>query len=118
MYLDNMLSIAKQLLINKLNLPKEIIDIVKDYTFHKIKKIPKNDTRYQILLTIPFKEYNDSDDTIFVYLTINDEKDYFLVYTNCKIYIQTLSYVEGGNILCRWINIFNRINKDLKCKKV
>ena len=41
MYLDNMLSIAKQLLINKLNLPKEIIDIVKNYTFHKIKKYQK-----------------------------------------------------------------------------
>ena len=91
-----MLSIEKQLLINKLNLPKEIINIVKDYTFHKIKKIPENDTRYQILLTIPFKEYDDRNDTIFVYLTINDEKDYFLVYTNCKIYIQTLSYDEGG----------------------
>jgi hypothetical protein len=94
-----MLSIAKQLLINKLNIPKEIIDIVKDYIFHKIKKIPENDPRYQILLTIPLKEYDDTDDTMFVYLSINDEKDYFLVYKNYKIQIQTLSYHDNVTYL-------------------
>ena len=77
-----MSSIAKQLLINKFSLPKEIIDIVKDYTFHKIKKIPENDERYKILLTIPFKEYDPADDTVYVYLNISEEKDYFLVYKN------------------------------------
>jgi len=36
-----MSSIAKQSLINNFNLPKEIIDIVKDYIFYKIKKYQK-----------------------------------------------------------------------------
>lgn len=90
-----MSSIAKQLIINNLNLPKEMIDIIKDYTFYKIKKIPENDTRYQILLKIPLKKYDDMDDTMFVYLSINDEKDYFLVYRNCEIQIQTLRYDDN-----------------------
>ena len=88
--------IVKQLLINNFKLPKEVIDIVKDYTFHKIKKIPENDERYQILLTIPFKEYDPTDDTIYVYLTISEEKDYFIVYKNFKIQLQTLLYTDDN----------------------
>jgi hypothetical protein len=84
--------IAKQLIMNNLNLPKEIIDIVKDYTFHKIKKIPENDERYEILLTIPIKEYDNTDNSVFVYLPISDEKDYFLVYFNYRIELQTFVY--------------------------
>ena len=90
-----MSSITKQLLINNINLPKEIIDIVKDYLFHKIKKIQENDERYQILRTIPFKEYDPADDTIYVYLFISSEKDYFLVYKNFEIQLQTLLYVDN-----------------------
>jgi hypothetical protein len=30
-----MTTIAKQLVINKVKLPKEVIDVVKDYIFHK-----------------------------------------------------------------------------------
>lgn len=91
-----MSSIAKQLLINKFKLPIEIIDIVKDYTFHKIKKLPENDERYKILLTIPLKEYDPTDDTIYVCLTISEEKDYFLVYKNFQIQLQTLRYGADG----------------------
>jgi hypothetical protein len=91
-----MSSITKQLLINNFNLPKEIIDIVKDYIFHKIKKIPENDERYKILLTIPVKEYDPSDDSICVYLNISQEKDYFLVYKNFKIQLQTLLYTDDN----------------------
>jgi hypothetical protein len=91
-----MASIAKQLLINNFNLPKEIIDIVKDYIFHKIKKIPKNDERYKILLTIPVKEYDPTDSSIYVYLNISQEKDYFLVYINYKIQLQTLVYTDDN----------------------
>ena len=93
-----MSSIAKQLLINKFSIPKEIIDIVKDYTFHKIKKIPENDERYKILLTIPFKEYDPADDTVYVYLNISEEKDYFLVYKNFEIQLQTLFYGDENVI--------------------
>jgi hypothetical protein len=87
-----MTSIAKQLLINKFKIPIEIIDIVKDYTFHKIKKLRENDERYEMLHTIPLKEYDPADDTIYVYLTISEEKDYFLVYKNFQIQLLTLRY--------------------------
>jgi hypothetical protein len=87
---------AKKLLINRFNLPKEIIDIVKDYIFHKIKKIPENDERYKNLVTIPFKKYDPSHDTIYVYLRISDEKDYFLVYTNFQIQLQILRYGDNN----------------------
>jgi hypothetical protein len=91
-----MSTLAIQLLINSFNLPKEIIDIVKDYTFHKIKNIPENDERYNILLTIPVKEYDFTDKTIYVYLTISQEKDYFLVYKNFEIQLQTLLYTDDN----------------------
>ena len=87
----NKMSIAKRLLINKFKLPMEIIDILKEYIFHKIKKL-ENDERYTILATIPFKKYDHTDDTIYVYLTISEEKDYFLVYKNFQIQLLTLRY--------------------------
>jgi len=95
-----MSSIAKQLLINKLNLPMEVIDILKDYIFHKIKKLLENDERYPILQTIPFKEYDPTDDTIYVYLNISEEKDYFLVYKNFQIQLLTLRYGHDDVVYC------------------
>jgi hypothetical protein len=89
--------IAKQLIINNLRLPMELIDIIKDYTFHKIKKISKNDDRYNMLLTIPEIEYDYIDDTKFVYLNISAEKDYFLVYKKFEIQLQTLRYGDGDD---------------------
>jgi len=94
-----MSSIAKQLVINNFNLPKVIIDIVKDFNFHKIKKIPKYDDRYNILQTIPFKEYDHTDDSNYVYLNITDEKDYFLVYKDFEIQLQTLFYGDNSVFL-------------------
>ena len=92
-----MSSITKQLIINKFILPKEIINIVKEYAFHKIKKIPTNDTRYNLLLTIPFKEYDPLDDTTVVYIKITHEKEYHLIYTDFTIYLQTLRYSDNDN---------------------
>jgi hypothetical protein len=91
--------IVKQLLINNFKLPKEVIDIVKDYTFHKIKKIPENDERFHILLTIPFKEYDRTDDSTYVYLTISEEKDYLLVYKNFQIQLLTLRYGADDDVV-------------------
>ena len=93
-----MSSIAKQLVMNNIKLPVELIRIVKDYTFHKIKKIPKNDERYQILLTIPYKEYDyiDNDDVVFVYLRITAEKEYYMVKTKFEIQLQTLGYRDDN----------------------
>jgi len=101
-----MSSIAKQLLINQFKFPMEIIDIIKDYIFHKIKKLQENDERYMILLTIPFKEYDPSYDTIYVYLTISEEKDYFLVYKNFQIQLLTLRYGADNVVHCVNSSIF------------
>jgi hypothetical protein len=48
-----MSAITKQLLINSIPLPDEILTLVKDCIFTKVRKIPKNDPRYSILKTIP-----------------------------------------------------------------
>lgn len=76
--------------------PMEIIDMIKEYTFPK--KIPKEDDRYKMLMTIPMKEYDVTDGVTFVYLCINKEKDYFLTYNRLEIQIQTLLYDEDGHI--------------------
>jgi hypothetical protein len=73
-------------------LPKELIDIIKDYTFHTIKKIPKDDERYELLLTIPYKQYVPLDDITFVYMRISGDKDYFMFYNNFEIQLQILVY--------------------------
>jgi len=90
--------ISKQLLLNTLNLPVELINIVKEYTFHKIKKIPKNDKRYQLLLTIPIIENYPLEEMDFVYLSITDDKFYFLVYSTDKIQLQTLLYTDNNEV--------------------
>jgi len=91
--------ISKQLLINTLNLPVELINIVKEYTFHKIKKIPKTDKRYELLLTIPIIEnYPYMGEMDYVYLSITDDKFYFLVYSTDKIQLQTLLYTDNNEV--------------------
>jgi hypothetical protein len=41
-------------------------------------RIPRDDYRYDLLQTIPEKEYEAREDMNYVYLRINDEKDYFI----------------------------------------
>ena len=84
----------KQLMINRLQLPQVLADIIKDYAFHTIKKIDKKDKRYDILSTIPPKEYDPSDGVTFVYMRISSDKDYFLTYLNFQIQLQTFAYVN------------------------
>ena len=43
-----------------------------------VKRIAKDDSRYSILQTIPLKEHDEQDNSEYVYLTINDDKDYFI----------------------------------------
>lgn len=52
-----MSAITKQLLINSIPLPDEILTLVKDCIFTKIRKIPKNDPRYSMLTTIAPKRW-------------------------------------------------------------
>jgi hypothetical protein len=91
-----MTSIIKQKIINKFVLPKDVINIIKEYIFHTIKKIQKNDPRYDLLLSIPLKEYDFRDGVTFLYLTINEDKDYFITYKDFEIQIQTLRYVGNA----------------------
>jgi hypothetical protein len=89
--------IAKQLFINKLFLPKDIVDVIKDYLFRRIQQISEYDERYDILLTIPYKEYDLAARTMYVYLNISQEKDYFLVYKNLQVELLTLGYRGHDN---------------------
>jgi hypothetical protein len=67
-----------------------------------INKISNDDERYCILQTIPEKEKHG--ESTIVYLWINDEKDYYIVYIDFEIQVQILSY-EG--------NLIRRIDADL-----
>ena len=96
----------KQLLINTFNLPNELIDIVKDFAFRKINKIPNNDERYPLLRTIPSREYDPSDNTIYVYLSISEDKDYYLIFDNLRIALQTLLYIGDHHIHLLEVNNF------------
>ena len=87
-----MSTISRQVVINHLLLPKEVIEIIKEYTFHKIKRIPENDERYQMLYNIQPKIYDPTTNDTYVYLTINDQKDYYIVYLDFEITIQVFRY--------------------------
>jgi hypothetical protein len=63
-----MSTISRQLVINHFFLPKEVIEIIKEYTFHKIKRIPENDERYNKLYTIEPKIYDPTTNHTYVYL--------------------------------------------------
>jgi len=89
--------ITKQLVLHQLMLPRELIDVVKEYAFRSIKKIPKEDERYDLLLRIPPKEYDELTDLTFVYLDIHQKKDYFLTYRNYEIQLQTFMYGDDGD---------------------
>ena len=63
-----------------------------------INRIPKTDIRYTMLQTVPEKEYDEIDNMVYVYLWINDNKDYFMVYKNYSIQLQTLLYIGKTHI--------------------
>jgi hypothetical protein len=84
-------------LLNKLSLPKDIIEYIKYFTFHEIKKILENDDRYYMLENMQQKEYYEGK--TFLYLTIDDEKDYYIVYDDNTLYIQVLRYDELTHII-------------------
>jgi hypothetical protein len=88
---------TKHLIINKFNLPGEITDIIKEYVFHKIKKIQTNDKRYKLLKTIPVKVYNNTSNKNYIFMRINEKKYYCLVYYDNIIELQTLLYLRNNN---------------------
>ena len=87
--------ISKLCLMGGLPFPKEVIDNIKSFTFKSISKIPKTDHRYELLSQIPLKTYDEEDGTTFVYLSIKEDKDYFLTFVESEIQIQTFQYVDN-----------------------
>ena len=88
-----MSTISKQVVMNNLLLPKEVIEIIKEYTFHKIKRIPEDDERYHMMYyTIEPKRHDPTTNHTYVYLTINHEKDYYILYLDFEIQIQVIGY--------------------------
>ena len=95
----------KQLLINNImQLCPDVLNIIKKFTFHEIKKIPKNDERYDLLLTIPMKEYYPMDNSTCVYMGITHDKDYYMVYTNFTLQLQTLKYGDDNENIVYFID--------------
>lgn len=84
--------------IDKIALPGELLNLIKNYAFPN--KIPKTDPRYTILTDIPPKEYDITDGVTFVYMKINETKDYYMTYKNYEIDLQTLLYDGYGIIEC------------------
>ena len=78
---------------------------------HEPARIDPTDTRYELLRTIPQKETDESDGAVFVYLSISENKDYFIslverpiaeydeddVYWAPEIQIQTFRYEHDEN---------------------
>jgi len=60
----------------------------------QINRIPRDDPRYDLLLNIPEKDYDPEDGLIYVYLRINEEKDFYMVYKPYEIQLQTLTYID------------------------
>lgn len=58
-------------------------------------KIPKDDIRYYILMNIPVKEFDPIDEFIYVYLTIDNTKDFMLSYNNFEYRLQKFSYNDS-----------------------
>ncbi len=101
--------VKKQLIINKINLPQDILNIIKDYAFYdtnkymvKIKK-KKNITLTQINSTVYSGKHidNNFDRRCWIFWYKNDEKcPQFQAYfcTKCGNYIN-LSSLVYDNIL-------------------
>jgi len=90
-------SCAKQSMINRIHLPEEIINIVKEYVFYQIRKILQTDVRYKQLKTIPCKHYDSTDDSMFVYMPITDEKTYYMIYCGDTDTIEIQTLLCAGN---------------------
>lgn len=58
----------------------------------QIKTIPKNDMRYHLLSNIPLKECSSIENTMFVFLFVNEWKQYFILHSKHEIKIQVLLY--------------------------
>lgn len=100
--------ITKQLLINSIPLPDEILTLVKDCIFTKVRKISKNDPRYSMLKTITPKTclgYN----LVGVCLQKQGSNVRYLLYYSLNTTLITLYKHDIYNNAFNRINIFHQI---------
>jgi hypothetical protein len=90
--------ISTQILIHKLGIPTEICTIIKNYVFHEIKKLPKTDNRYAILLTIPIPLKLTNSHMSSVSLQISFNAKITLTYSYNFIYIRKYHLIEDTYI--------------------
>ena len=102
-----MSAITKQLLINSIPLPDEILTFVKDFIFTKVRKIPKNDPRYSMLSPIAPKTYIGYN-LVGVCLQKQGSNFCYLLYYSLNTTLITLYKHNDYNDY--YTNAFNRIN--------
>ena len=85
--------ISTQILIHNLGIPTEICTIIKNFVFHEIKKLPKTDNRYAMLLTIPLK-LTTNNRVSSVSLKISFNAKITLTYSDNFIYIRKYHLIE------------------------
>jgi hypothetical protein len=86
--------ISTQILIHNLGIPTEICTIIKNFVFHEIKKLPKTDNRYAMLLTIPLKVITTNNHVSSVSLKISFNAMIVLTYSDNFIYIRKYHLIE------------------------
>ena len=106
--LIKMSAITQQLLINSILLPDEILTLVKDCIFTKVRKIPKNDTRYSMLTTIAPKTYIGYN-LVGVCLQKQGSNVCYLLYYSLNTTLITLYKHNDYNNAFNRINIFHQI---------
>ena len=111
--------IAKQLLIHNIGLPTEISMLVKDYTFPRINKIPKNDKRYRMFRNTILRyliirtniqhslsilinfimpdgiDINNINHIVCLTCPRSEESAFFLIYTDLAIIMIKLQFINS-----------------------
>jgi hypothetical protein len=77
-----------KLLINRLKLPVELLEIIKGYVFREIKEIDYYDLRYDMIWAIPRKSYDKRHGSASVFLPIREDCDLMVAFFNNTYYVQ------------------------------
>lgn len=96
------MTISTQLILTRLALPTDVLYLIKDYLFHVIKKIDKQDERYTLLMNILPKEVDvDTNGVVITVATlkIKDDKYYFLTYNNIKYMLELFVYRSDNTVI-------------------
>jgi len=64
-----------------------------------VNPISPYDERYDLLANLPYKEFH-YDGCIFVYLSVNTRKNFYITYHNSRLQLQTLEWVEDDCLAC------------------